>query len=212
MGAAKLRKQQGTYFGQQGYIPVDRDLNRKSDRLKPADLSLLDVPSEQRESVREFLTLFLPKFKLAAGDCWRVAQDFMQTANSARVEYVEGVWTRAKNNEWVSDDGAPVPHAWNLVDGHLVDLVAEFYHWRSWGEDAPWNHEPFKIFTHEDIKKYQNEIDDLDGLSISVTILAYGLSAEFGMPEIPLPEGDDWEAFYMREASDRLQAKIAKAA
>ena len=43
----------------------------------------------------------------------------------------------------------PLPHAWNLVNGHVVDLLAEFYNWRFGSE---YLHEPLKVYTLEDMR------------------------------------------------------------
>jgi len=43
----------------------------------------------------------------------------------------------------------PLPHAWNLVNGHVGDLLAEFYNWRFGSE---YLHEPLRIYTLEDVR------------------------------------------------------------
>ncbi len=43
----------------------------------------------------------------------------------------------------------PLPHAWNVVNGHVVDLQGEFYNWRFPGSE--YLHEPLKVYSLEDI-------------------------------------------------------------
>src|SRR2546422_11342117 len=43
----------------------------------------------------------------------------------------------------------PLPHAYNLVNGYVVDLLAEFYNWRFPGSE--YLHESLKVYSLEDI-------------------------------------------------------------
>ena len=132
-------------------------------------LLLPDVPEHARESVRAFLSPFVSSIPLKNGDCWNIAQRMMLAANSPRVGYVEGVWSRPEHDaehqrgecdceEYQKIQGAP--HAWNTVDGFLVDLVVEFKFigWTQedeyWSPDDWW-HEPLKAYSFDDFEKYE---------------------------------------------------------
>jgi hypothetical protein len=217
-GQAAIRKKNGTYFGQPNYKPPKQSNHKPS--VQPAwrptadDLQLMDVPKEHRQSVRQFLKPILDRmtYGIKGGDCWAVAQALMKAANDPRVSYVEGVWTRAKNSGFYSGDKEPAPHGWNLVDGYPVDLVAEFYFWNSGGDDHPWLHEPLKIYSLDEVRKYEEEIGDLDTFSITVTICAYGYAEEFGLKwtEADQEEAEKPEVSYeevaMRDAAERLNS------
>jgi hypothetical protein len=130
------------------------------------ELQLPHVPEHARESVREFLSTFVHKVRVRAGDCWWVAQTFAHYADSPRVRYVEGVWTRGAGNSYFDpkdpNDTVGAPHAWNLVDGYPVCLVAEFYRWRN--EDAPC-HEHWK--EHLRLRE-KGEVTWIGGVSAAV--------------------------------------------
>jgi hypothetical protein len=217
MGQAKVKKAKGVYFGQPGYEPPVE--NERGWRPTAASLQLLDVPEEHRESVRSFLHPVLERMthRVKAGQCWSVAQALMQTANDLRISYVEGVWTRAKTSGFYDSDEEkePAPHAWNLVDGHVVDLVAEYYFWNSAGEDSPWLHEPHKVYTLDDVRRYHQDIGEFDGLSITVVVCAEGWADDYGMTwteddDAFLREKDYWEEYIFRGAAERLRTKASE--
>src|SRR5258708_8538155 len=101
--------------------------------LNAKDLKLPDVPEHAREEVREFVAPFVKNVPVKDNDCWNIAQKFMVAANSPRVCYVEGCWThKAHYDKHVRGEcdcpeyaRAASPHAYNLVDGYLVDLNIE---------------------------------------------------------------------------------------
>ncbi len=125
-------------------------------------LVLPEVPPNERAEVRKILG-WLGNFPVHAGTCWKTAQAVALTAHDARVEYVEGVSWNVKRTgaglyvPMFPHDGEcasvvcvckPLPHAWNAVNGHVVDLLAEFHNWRFGGE---WLHEPSKVYSAEDL-------------------------------------------------------------
>jgi hypothetical protein len=115
---------------------------------RPSDLVLPDVPASERGQVRKFLG-WLGKLPIRAGACWQTAKAVTLLARDSRIQYVEGVYYLAES----ALDGPmskPYPHAWNLVNGHIVDLLTEFHNWRFGGEDK-WLHEPLKVYSLEDI-------------------------------------------------------------
>jgi hypothetical protein len=163
--------------------------------LDAKDLKLPDVPEQAREDIREFLTPLLKNVPVKDNDCWNIAQKFMLAANSARVCYVEGCWTHKAHRdrhlrrecdctEYTGTATDAAPHAYNTVDGYIVDLNVE-----RWTLDEPesslkeWWHEPFKIYTVDEINKFlSDEIGfGLDGLSITVSIVLERRAADFGM-------------------------------
>jgi hypothetical protein len=128
---------------------------------KADDLALPDVPSHARSEVRKILG-FLGKFPVRSGTCWQTAKAVTLLSRDPRVEYVEGVsWNVEQiggryvpmfrhEGECSSDVCVckPLPHAWNLVNGHVVDLLAEFSNWRFGSE---YLHEPLKVYSAEDL-------------------------------------------------------------
>jgi hypothetical protein len=128
---------------------------------KASDLTLPDVPPSERAEVRKILG-WLGKLPVRAGTCWQTAQAVAVLARDPSVEYVEGVsWNVARigdryaplfqhDGECSSDVCVckPLPHAWNIVNGHIVDLLAEFYNWRFGSE---YLHEPMKVYSLEDV-------------------------------------------------------------
>jgi hypothetical protein len=132
------------------------------------ELKLPDVPESLRPKARKVLTPILRAANeylqekgrgIKGGECWQTA--FLVSLLSAHVggplvDYCEGVWTRSHENKWwgPEDDTKIAPHAWNLFEGHVVDLTAEFYGWNSYGEDAPWLHEPLKVYSPQDVYSY----------------------------------------------------------
>jgi hypothetical protein len=129
------------------------------------DLQLPDVPEHVRPDARRCLAPILRELNRYLSEkgrgvrgecCWETA--FLMSLLSAHVgpttlDHVEGVWTRALDNTWRTPDDAirPAPHAWNSLEGHIVDITAEFYGWNSNGEDAKWLHEPLKVYSPEEI-------------------------------------------------------------
>jgi len=118
-------------------------------------LKLLHVPEEARRNVRKRLQPWLAVLTHAAGShpigvraghCWEIAQGLAMTAKDEGVKYIEGVWHVPR----CIDHGCiPLPHAWNLVDGHLVDLVEELFIWQ--GDDLH-DHEPLRQFSYAELK------------------------------------------------------------
>ena len=130
---------------------------------RPNDLALPDVPAAERAQVRRILS-WLGKLPIRGGTCWQTAQAVTLLAHDPRVQYVEGVSWNVKRTEaggyapMFPHDGEcissvcvckPLPHAWNLVNGHVVDLLAEFYSWRFGSE---YLHEPMKVYTLQDMR------------------------------------------------------------
>jgi hypothetical protein len=132
---------------------------------RAVDLALPAVPvGRDRAEVRKILGRVLAggKFPVCSGTCWQTAQATALLARDPRVQYVEGVsWNVKRVGEQYAPlfqhDGEcssdvcvckPLPHAWNTVSGHVVDLQAEFFNWRFGGE---YLHEPMKVYSAEDI-------------------------------------------------------------
>ncbi len=204
MGAAKIRKKNGAYSTREQIAAMElqrlREDIERSFILSPADLKLPDVPKHARESVRAFLAPFLPGLPVKDGECWLLAQMLMTLANSPRVAYVEGVWTSKSHQDQhrlgqcdCDDYGKKMfgaPHAWNTVDGHLVDLSVE-NKFRVSEPEYPldnWLHEPHRVFTHEEFKQQEHLLDGADLCSLFVEV--YNSQADV-----------------FRSASDRLQAR-----
>jgi len=110
---------------------------------RASDLVLPDVPASERSEVRRILS-WLGKLPVRGGTCWQTAQAVTLLSRNPCVQYVEGVYYLAESalDEPMSN---PYPHAWNLVNGHCVDLLTEFHNWRFGGEDK-WLHEPLKVY------------------------------------------------------------------
>jgi hypothetical protein len=126
--------------------------------LIASDLKLVDVPEHAREGVRSFLAPFLTRIPIMGGECSVAARLLVQTANSHRVQYVEGVWSNRRMP-------APVRHAWNVVDGHIVDLSMEYKlalidRWcaregKEWPDELPhWQRTPSKVYTLQEIDRW----------------------------------------------------------
>src|SRR5260370_37447135 len=127
------------------------------------DLQLPDVPAGDRAEVRRILS-WLGKLPVRGGTCWQTSQAVTLLARDSRVQYVEGAHWNTKNEAGhagpISElaDGTlecssvckckPLPHAWNTVNGHVVDLLEEFHNWRFGGE---WLHEPSKTYSVDDL-------------------------------------------------------------
>ena len=202
MGAAKTRKKNGTY-------PI---------ALSAKNLLLPDVPEYARENVRKFLSPFLGHIDIKVGQCWHNAQQLMTVANNPRVGCVEGVYDATSACE-CGCECEPPAHAWNTVDGHLVDLTLEF----RWATEPTlnrnWLHEPFKEYSFAEFRKYTDEVWDLDEYSITVVICDFLLAEDFGFTftehdrEACIefnksdPDNTSWEQFVFRSAADRLIAK-----
>jgi len=128
---------------------------------KVDDLVLPDVPPHAQTDVRQILG-WLGKLPVRGGTCWQTAQAVTLLSNDPRVQYCEGVSWNVKciGGRYVPmfpHDGdcsevcvcRPLPHAWNLVDGHVVDLQGECYNWRFPGSE--YLHESLKVYSPEDI-------------------------------------------------------------
>jgi len=122
------------------------------------DLVLPDVPAGERGEVRRILS-WLGKLPVRGGTCWQTSQAVTLLARDPRVQYVEGASWIVKNidgqTEPMFNEGLlqqPFPHGWNLVNGHVVDLLEEFHNWRFGGE---WLHEPLKVYTMEDLQAFE---------------------------------------------------------
>jgi hypothetical protein len=128
-----------------------------------SDLALPDVPPAERGQVRQILA-WLGKLPIRGGTCWQTAQAITLLAHDPGVQYVEGASWNVKqigagkyvplfqhDGECSSDVCVckPLPHAWNTVNGHVVDLLAEFYSWRLL--PGEFLHEPLKVYSHEDM-------------------------------------------------------------
>jgi hypothetical protein len=203
--------------------------------LNAKDLKLPYVPEHAREDIREFLASFLKNVPVKDNDCWQIAQKFMVAANSPRVCYVEGCWTHKAHrdkhlrgecdcNEYTGTATDAAPHAYNTVDGYLVDLSVE-----RWTPDEPewllndWWHEPFKIYTFDEIQKFLT--DDIgygfDGLSITVSIVLEGRAADYGITftddevkrlrDLYYVRGErGLEKKVLKPAIDRMNARLAE--
>src|SRR5712664_4205525 len=129
---------------------------------RPNDLALPDVPASEQAEVRKILG-WLGKLPVRGGTCWQTAQAITLLAHDPRVQYVEGVSWNVKRigagqyAPMFQHDGGcnsdvcvcrPLPHAYNLVSGHIVDLLAEFFNWRFGSE---YLHEPSKVHSTEDL-------------------------------------------------------------
>jgi hypothetical protein len=182
-------------------------------RLIPRDLKLIRVPEPEREAIRIFLAPLLRKVIIKAQDCWNVGQQLVIAASSPRVAYVEGVY---QGKESINCDceccRTPKPHAWNTVDGHIVDLSVEhrakFSGWIQ--EDRLW--EAHKSFTIEDIRRYEEEITELDGFAITPVICLEGYAEDFGLTFSDedyerIKDADKWEEPIFKAAADRLIAQ-----
>ena len=122
------------------------------------DLQLPDVPAGDRAEVRRILN-WLGKLPVRGGTCWQTSQAVTLLGRDPRVQYVEGASWIVKNidgqTEPMFNEGLlqqPFPHGWNLVNGHVVDLLAEFHNWRFGGD---WLHEPLKVYTLEDMRAFE---------------------------------------------------------
>jgi hypothetical protein len=127
------------------------------------DLQLPDVPTGERAEVRKILGRVLTgQFPVRGGHCWQTAQAVTLLARDPRVECVEGASLNVERigerfapkfphgGECASDVCVckPLPHAWNLVNGHVVDLLAEFFNWRVSSE---YLRESLKVYSFEDV-------------------------------------------------------------
>jgi hypothetical protein len=192
--------------------------------LSAAKLKLPDVPRRERKEVRKFLAPLLGNLSIKVGECWNNSQQLMSVANSPRVGYVEGVY-EANGSRcvcWCEHEFKPIPHGWNTVDGHLVDLTLEF----RWATEPTfnknWLHEPFKSYSSAEFRMFTDEVDDLDGLSVTPVVFNYGYADEFGLgyseeesdyiAEQGAIEGGDWESLMFVKAADRMIARYAEAA
>jgi SEC-C motif len=205
---------------------ADSDRNTKIWYPGPDDLQLPDVPDALRPEARRVLGNALPlMFERGIGvrarACWEVAQALTRAAKG-ELGYVEGVWTRAPENKYRTpdDDINPVSHAWNAYQGRIINLVAEFYNWNSFGEDSPWLHEPLREYSFEDLRNFdKEELADIfsDGsetvYAISLPICLEGRYTEyfanfdFGIDDIE-PVWKD-ENYLFKDARARLLARLS---
>lgn len=181
MGAAKVRKKNGTYPTAEQITAMEESRRRRDTKVwypTAADLPLTHVPEEARPQLRKRLDPWLrnlihigfgERIGIKGGDCWQVAQALlMATMGDPGVVLVEGVW----NRPWQIEEGdQPAPHTWCMVDGYRVDLIAEFYSWRS--DDSEWVYEPLveytfaqvhRMFIDEDGDTYFAESFDISSL------------------------------------------------
>lgn len=144
---------------------VERRWNTEIWYPRSFDLQLSNIPEDVRPQIRKRLTPILNSLEVGvqAGMCWEVAQQLVLTASDPEVRYVEGVWTRPLELE---KGGHPAPHAWATVDGHRVDLIGEFYGWRTTGDDADWLYEVLRSFTFKELSALDKELI-LEGFNIS---------------------------------------------
>jgi len=153
------------------------------------DLQLPDVPENLRPEARRVLGSALPLMfhrgiGIKAGTCWLVAQGLTAVANG-EIGYVEGCWTRSSTNPWhgTDDDTDIAAHAWNSYRGHSIDLIAEFYAWRSSGEDSPWLHEPLKEYFLEELRGLDYFDETIDSCSDYGDISSCVLVPHESLPE-----------------------------
>jgi hypothetical protein len=187
--------------------------------LSAAKVRLPDVPRRERKEVRKVLAPLLSSIVIKAGDCWNNSQQLMTVANNPRVGYVEGVYeAECKECECGCN---PIPHGWNTVDGHLVDLTLEFRWFTEPTFNKNWLHEPFKEFTQGDIEMYIDNIKELDTFAITPLIFSHDACDVFGLYYseeeydhiVEMWDGEDtWEELVFKPATDRMLARYAKAA
>ncbi len=183
-----------------------------------ADLQLPDLPENLRPEARLMLNRALPKIRRRTGvracACWQIAQA-LTIAADGELGYVEGVWERAPENP-IAGDIAAVPHGWTSFHGHIIDLVAEFYNWRTFGDDAPWLHEPLQEYSLPDLHKFEEEFGGFggEGLCISPIICVEGSDDYFSKFDFGLNDPDpvgrviEDETFVFSPAKERLLRKI----
>src|SRR6266446_10285121 len=135
-----------------------------------SDLTLPDVPANEQAEVRKILS-WLGKLPVRVGACWGIAQAVVVMAQDLRVQYVEGAYWNVRDIGaghvgpmfQHSDDTLectsvcvckPSPHAWNTVNGYVVDLLSEFHNWRF---GSQWLHEPLKIYSLDDMRAFEEQ-------------------------------------------------------
>lgn len=123
-------------------------------------LQLPYVPEEAKEQVRRVVAPALTEMKanripIEQGKCWRTSQTLAMLAKSPRVKYVEGVWLGGCGGGTQCNCGGALRHAWNLVDGYVVDLSEELY-FRKEPNFAP-EREPHTVFTFEEVMQHHND-------------------------------------------------------
>jgi hypothetical protein len=149
-------------------------------------IQLPDIASNTASDVLDCIAPYLQDIKLEGGQCFRIAQQLTLAANSSRVKYVEGGWGRAPSNPQRSATHGDtlVYHAWNLVDGHIVDLTAELYHWNSFGADSPWIHKPLHQYAVGDLHHFESKYcQGCDAISshIGSNEIYEGMGISFGI-------------------------------
>src|SRR6266404_5644602 len=178
--------------------------------LDAKDLKLLDVPEHAREDIRRFLAPLLKDVPVKDHECWGNAQKLVLAANSPRVSYVEGtlgMW-RA-----LGPTLEEAPHAWNLVDGHVVDLSVEnkFQRWKSrWFNDSI--REPVKSFNFDEINRFLAEGIGFgfDGMSITVAIFLEGYEEDYGITLDSSLESKQPQAIYLDRVERRYLERTNK--
>jgi hypothetical protein len=160
MGAAKVRKKNGTYPTAEQIAAMGERRSRDTKVWYPtgADLPLTHVPEDARPQLRERLDPWLRNMThmggntgrvgIKGGDCYRIAQALVLTANDPNVKYIEGLWSYGAG------------HAWATVDGYLVDLVGEFLHWRDGNNEK--NYESYQEFSADELRTALEEENGYD--------------------------------------------------
>lgn len=123
------------------------------------------------------------------------------TAKDPGVKYVEGVWTRFPGNELFP--GLPVPHAWTTVDGHHVDLVAEFFGWCIPGDDV-WGYEPLREYSYEELRMYLEDDPDCR-IGFNISYLMHFLETAYDAYN----NADEEDSIIFQPAVERLAARLA---
>ena len=199
-------------------------------------IQMPDVPARARASVLDCITPYLQDIRLEGGQCFRIAQQLVLAANSSRVKYVEGGWSRAPRNKYgesenesasasesesesesekIYNDETLVYHAWNLVDGHIVDLTAELYHWNSFGVDSPWIHRSLCQYAIGELHHFDSKYcQGRDAISSHVgsNEIFNGLGISFGVAEFLVDnftERDFYQDFFeWQESGDFVLMSI----
>lgn len=151
MGAARIRKLNGTYPTPQQIAAMEEERRRRNTKVwypTAADLPLAHIPEDARSRLRERLEPWLVKLThmggktqrvgVKGGQCYRVAQALVLTAKDPNVRYVEGLWAHGAG------------HGWAIVDGYRVDLIGEFFHWRDGSNER--FYEPHQEFSADELR------------------------------------------------------------
>lgn len=185
-------------------------------------LSLPYVPEDARSQIRSLLAGTLAemkarKFPIVRGQCWRTSQILTMVAKSERVQYVEGVW---KNCDCC---GSVIHHAWNIVNGYIVDLSEEFYVWQDPDDKPAPEREPHTIFKFEEVAEYyDNYVGEFDPDAWDIISREYWL-CDGGLNALPShlqekkwnwsdEEYGEVNAVHFKPAFERLQARVTNTA